>query len=159
MLAATLWGTQGNPITTSTYELWNVTPVAGHADLLNRTLEQLSVAKTGLDHQIDVLATVDTPSMHWALRNFPNARFAAQLAVTDQPSIVITTQDQIDLQGSTSYRGQDFVWEIYPAWQGALPPAWLNWLTFRDAPLAKSNIILWARADLFPDSVTASGDQ
>ncbi|MFZ6029396.1 MAG: hypothetical protein ACOYYS_16920 [Chloroflexota bacterium] len=159
MMAATFWGTVGNPIRASSYELWDTIPMAGHADLLNDTLEQLSVAKTGLSHQIDILATVDTPSMRWLLRNFPNTRFTAQLAVTEQPSIVITAQDETDLQGSTSYRGQDFAWEAYPAWQGPLPPAWLNWLAFRDAPLAKSNVILWARADLFPDSVSVSEGQ
>jgi len=48
------------------------------------------------------------------------------------------------------YRGQDFVWELSPGWQGAFPPDLINWLTFRAAPLAESQIILWARADIFP---------
>jgi hypothetical protein len=51
----------------------------------------------------------------------------------------------------SSYRGQDFVWYEVPGWDGALPLAWFDWLTSRQAPVWKDWMVLWARADLFPD--------
>jgi hypothetical protein len=48
------------------------------------------------------------------------------------------------------YRGQDFVWRVYPGWQGIFPPNFINWLAFRQAPLGQDQIVLWARGDIFP---------
>jgi hypothetical protein len=151
LLAATFWGSQMRPA--STYELWDTPPAVGQVDLVIKTVQHLSNAHTGIPTAIDIVSTVDTPSLRWALRDFPNTQFVAQLAVTEQPAIVITRQDDAGLQSSSSYLGQDFAWEFRPAWVGALPPDWLPWLAFRDAPLASSSIILWARGDLFPAAI------
>jgi hypothetical protein len=148
MLAATFWGTQLPP--TSRHELWTVIPAAGEINLLVESIERLSVSATGLNDQVEILSTVDSPSMHWALRNFKNARFAAQLAVTEQPGIVIAPADQTALESAASYRGQDFVWAEYPSWKGAIPDEWLTWLAFRRTPMIPYSVILWARSDLFP---------
>ena len=49
-----------------------------------------------------------------------------------------------------AYRGQDLILQWYPGWQGALPSPLLPWLTYRQAPLAQLQVVLWARVDIFP---------
>jgi hypothetical protein len=56
-----------------------------------------------------------------------------------------------DPELNTFYRGQDFAWRITPGWSGALPPDVFFWLASRQAPVNLDMVILWARADLFPD--------
>ncbi|GAG91398.1 unnamed protein product, partial [marine sediment metagenome] len=105
----------------------------------------------GYRHQIDILTTVDTPSMRWVLRNYPQSRFTADLKIGELPSVIITRQEGEVPQLNTSYRGQDFVWWQQPGWSGALPTPILPWLTFREAEIKNETVILWARSDLFPD--------
>ena len=93
--------------------------------------------------------------MRWTLRSFPNVRYASDVTATDLSSIIITPQDKQDLALISAYRGQDFVWRIYPGWGEAIPPQVIDWLYFRQATSTQQQIILWARADRFPgDMVT-----
>lgn len=131
-------------------ELWGATPATGQAGLFINTLESLSEWNTGFPRKIDLAVSVDTPSLRWALRHFPEARFVTQPAARELPSIVITRQEQPAPALSAAYRGQDFAWWISPGWTGALPPNLTGWLTFRQAPLQQEHILLWARSDLFP---------
>jgi len=66
---------------------------------------------------------------------------------------LITQESAEDPALSAAYRGQDFVWSVYPGWTGALPPDLIGWFTFRQAPLQLESIILWARNDLFPGEI------
>lgn len=97
--------------------------------------------------------------MQWALRNFPNVRFEAALAVTESPAVVITPKGSEAPVLAEKYRGQDFVWSLFPGWQGAVPADFLNWLAYRTAPLAQSQVILWARADIFPGETPGTGGE
>ena len=135
----------------SAQELWSVLPSAGEVELLTGTLADLSQWNTGLRNEIDVLVTVDSPSLRWALRYFPRARFVPGLAANEAPSVVITLKDQETPVLAQAYRGQDFNWWVYPGWQGPLPPNAPAWLAFRQAPLLSEQVVLWVRVDLFPD--------
>ena len=132
-------------------ELWGLGPGGGQAALFETTLNDLSARNVGYRHQIDILTTVDTPSMRWVLRNYPQAQFTAGLKMGELPSVIITRQEGEAPQLSTSYRGQDFVWWQQPGWSGVLPTPILPWLTFREAEIKNETVILWARSDLFPD--------
>lgn len=132
-------------------ELWNLGPGGGQAALFEKTLNDLSARNVGYRHQIDILTTVDTPSMRWVLRNYPQAQFTADLEIGELPSVIITRQEGEAPQLNTAYRGQDFVWWQQPGWSGALPTPILRWLTFREAEIKNETVILWARSDLFPD--------
>ena len=132
-------------------ELWNLGPGSGQAALFETTLNDLSARNVGYRHQIDILTTVDTPSMRWVLRNYPQAQFTADLEIGELPSVIITRQEGEAPQLNTAYRGQDFVWWQQPGWSGALPTPILRWLTFREAEIKNETVILWARSDLFPD--------
>ena len=92
----------------------------------------------------------DSAALQWALRDFPNARYETALSPTESPPVVITEKGADEPRLAQQYRGQDFVWRLYPGWQGAFPPDFINWLAFRQAPLAQEQIILWARTDIFP---------
>jgi hypothetical protein len=146
---AILWGSaQLRP--NQPHELWAQPPGAGQIDLAMATLDDLSNWNTGLGNKIDLVSTVDTPSLRWALRNFPDARFSAEIPAGEMPSVILTGQSADAPALTAAYRGQDFVWWVRPAWEGPLPDEFLDWLTFRKAALGNDYIILWARGDLFP---------
>jgi len=146
---ASLWGvSQLRP--NQPQELWSSPPSSGQVDLFNTTLYDLSIWETGFRDQIDIVSTVDSASMRWALRNFKDTRFVSEIPRTEMPSVIITQLDQEEPALTTAYRGQDFVWWVHPGWDSLLPSNFLNWLTFRQAPIINEHVILWARADIFP---------
>ena len=64
-----LWGaSQLRP--NEPHELWGIPPGAGQVQLALETLTDLSNWQIGLGDKIDIVSTVDTPSLRWALRNF-----------------------------------------------------------------------------------------
>lgn len=134
-------------------ELWPVSPTTGQVDLLLATLSDLSSWNTGLRDQLKIAVLDGSPSMQWALRNFPNASFVTSLPSTESPPVVITLKDTPALNLSQNYRGEDFVWWLSPGWQGVYPPDFLSWFAFRAAPLTQGQVILWARSDIFPGGV------
>ena len=131
-------------------ELWTAPPAVGQAEQLLESLQDLSRMDTGHDWEIAIVLLDNSPSLRWALREFRHLTSADTLAATDAPPIVITSQAQQSPILAQSYRGQDLVRRIRPGWQAALPPNFIAWLASRQAPLATEQIILWARADLFP---------
>jgi hypothetical protein len=144
-----LWGSaQLRP--SQPHELWGQPPGAGQVDLAIATLEDLSNWNTGLGNKIDLVSTVDTPSLRWALRNFPETSFKAEVPTGEMPSVIVTRQSAEAPALTAAYRGQDFVWWVHPAWSGPLPDEFVKWLTFRKAALGYEYVILWARGDLFP---------
>jgi hypothetical protein len=131
-------------------DLWPRPPTTGQADLLAQTLSDLSSWNSGMKDELEIISLVDSPALQWELRSFSNARFATSLPVDAPPPVVLTLKDA-ELPGlEEKYRGQDFVWRLYPDWLGIFPPNLINWLAFRQAPLRQDQIILWAREDIFP---------
>jgi hypothetical protein len=134
----------------SAQELWAPPPTTAQTDLLLTTLGDLSSWHTGLRDQLEIIELTDLPSLKWVLRHFPNTHFQTSLSSAESPPVVITPKGTREPLLTQSYRGQDFVWRLYPSWQSAFPPNFINWLAFRQAPLVQDQIIVWARADLFP---------
>ena len=144
-------------------ELWSNSPPIQQADLFTKTLDELSNWDTGFVNHIDVLATVDTPSLRWVLRDYQNVEYSTRPPIGKLPSVVITSgfieesQAQADFpELSVAYRGQDFAWWVLPSWSGALPPDIVRWLAFREAPLQRQHIILWVQSDMFSGGTTES---
>lgn len=131
-------------------ELWGATPGPGQVRLLQSTLRDLSQWNRGFANEIEVVSTVDSPSMRWALAGFPNTRFSDRVPDELQPAVVITLGQNEIPELAAAYRGQDFVWETLPGWSGAFPPEFKDWLAFRRAPVGQNYVILWARSDMFP---------
>jgi len=148
-----LWGaTQLRP--NLPQELWSTPPATGQAKLLMRTIDDLSNWNEGFAGEIDILSMVDLPSLRWALRNYHQTRFLADLPPNEQPAIIIGKVSNDNPTLNTAYRGQDFVWGISPGWQGALPEQVLRWFALREATLQNELLILWARSDLFQGEIS-----
>jgi len=139
-------------------ELWGTSPGTGQADLLDSTLIDLSNRNTGLARDIGIVSVVDSPSLRWVLKDYPNAHFSAALAAEETPPILLTALEGDVPSIAATYRGQDFVWRTWPGWTGVFPEKFIEWLTFRKAPVTSEKIILWARSDLFPGG-TLSAEQ
>jgi uncharacterized protein (TIGR03663 family) len=138
-------------------ELWGAPPGTGQVNLLISTIKDMSDRQIGLPQYIKIQSTVDNPSLRWALHAFPDTQFTATLPSEDMPAVLITAQDQAAPALTAAYRGQDFSWRVWPGWTGVLPDNFIDWLTFRRAPVINEQIILWVRSDLF--SGTAQGGQ
>ncbi len=132
-------------------ELWTPPPAVAQSDLLVATLSELAVMQSGQADTLDIASLVDAPSLQWALRNFRVVSFVSSLDANAYPTAIITLEDSVAPNQTAAYRGQDFVWAESPGWEGALPPDWLRWVTSRQAPVWPESVIVWARADLFPD--------
>ncbi len=118
------------------------------------TLHDLSRSKTGIENRIDILqAGLTMPSVEWLLRDFENLSSAAAINPKESHSVVLTPADVI-LQTDISYRGQKFRWAIAPLPEEMNFTDWMKWWVFRTAPVEETNIILWARNDLFPGGAT-----
>jgi hypothetical protein len=152
-VAAMVGATQVRP--GSVTALWYPPPATGQARLMLDTLEDLSLRETGMKHALDGVVLVESPALRWALRDFSGMTHRTALGEEPLPPVVIAPVGSETEAWAAAYRGQDFVWRIRPAWQGSLPPNWINWLVFRDTPIDSEYIILWARGDLFP----GEGDQ
>jgi hypothetical protein len=123
--------------------------------LLLATLHDLSSWNTGLTQAIEIQTNLDSPALLWALRGFKNltvnqGAFQGNLEGTSLSPVLITSQLESAPALSGSYRGQDFVWWVYPGWNDTLPSNLAAWVASREAPLTTEKIILWARSDLFP---------
>ncbi len=140
-------------------ELWNSSSAAGQADLLLKTIKDLSEWTVGTPQGIDIQIAANSPALEWLLRDYTNIKVVSALPSTEQPALIITHQEDQPPALTAAYRGQDFDWWIYPGWTGPLPSDLTSWLTFRNAPLQTQQIILWARSDLFPGAAPLSSNQ
>lgn len=157
MIATMWWSAQLHP--NGAQELWYPGSAIDQERLLLTTLGDLSEGKSGFRESIDVVVTTAAPSLQWALRDWPNARFATTTVAGELPSVIISTSDQPDPSLAVAYRGQDFAWWLYPSWQNSLASVWPTWLVFRKAPEEIGYIILWARSDLFPGGVLSPQEE
>ena len=134
-----------------TAELWSPSPQTAQADLLQKTLNNLSDWNKGHVESLPVTVVgLDSPSLHWLLRDWEVKEVNA-LSPADSPELVITPQG-VELNLSADYRGEDFVWYQSPNWNEALPEEWLRWFVYRQMSQQKESLTLWARGDLFFDS-------
>jgi hypothetical protein len=134
-----------------TAELWSPSPQTAQADLLQKTLNDLSDWNKGHVESLPVTVVgLDSPSLHWLLRDWEVKEVNA-LSPADSPELVITPQG-VELNLSAYYRGEDFVWYQSPAWDEALPEEWLRWFIYHQMSQHKESLTLWARGDLFFDS-------
>ncbi|OGO32758.1 MAG: hypothetical protein A2Z16_08660 [Chloroflexi bacterium RBG_16_54_18] len=131
-------------------ELWSPAPAAGQVGLFLDTIHQVSEQDSGFGQTIDILSLITSPSMRWALRDFPRSGYANGVPPGESPSIVVTQQEGENPTLEAAYRGQDFSWSVAPGWSGDLPVDLLAWLVARQAPVIEKQVILWVRNDLFP---------
>lgn len=135
-----------------TIEMWPAGPYIKQAEPLISQLNEFSRAKAGVNASLDItLAGVDSPALRWVLRDWP-VSLAPGLVLSGTPSIVIATDQFTNTDIESAYRGQDFIWRTYPAWNTGLPNDWLRWSILHEFPQGEEKIILWTRSDVFIDS-------
>ena len=144
-----IWGGSSRD-TSRRMDVWTPGAMTGQQDLLMRTLGDLGEWSAGRRDSLDVVVLVDYPSLRWSLRQLPYVRFQETVSPGDLPSAIVTTAEQTALKAAFSYRGQDFTWRVSPAWDAITAGDWLTWLVVRQVPTVSEQIIVWARADLFP---------
>ncbi len=135
-------------------ELWRLDAYPKDADLLADSLRDFSMWKTGRPEALDVaLSGLESPSLQWALRDMRTVKVVSGLSSSDSPALVVTPL-QNELNASAPYSGQVLAWNTLPDWEKMAGKTWLKWLMFREAPLLRQEIQLWARTDLFPGAAT-----
>lgn len=148
-------------------ELWKPYPQIGDADLLLKTIHDLSRWKSGRADSLPIIIAVDSPALRWLLRDqtqvsiLPEDQALAQLSVRQSeqlPAMLITPAVTENPAFAVAYRGQDFNWRYHPNWQGIAPNP-LNWWLYRKGTWEIQPIILWARVDLFPDGQALNSGQ
>ncbi|MCD4673365.1 MAG: glycosyltransferase family 39 protein [Anaerolineaceae bacterium] len=96
-------------------ELWRTGPYAADADLLVKTVGDLSSQQIGERTGVDVTVLgVPSSGLEWLLRDQNNVKFVDSLSVDAQPPLVITAHQE-ELGLAASYSGQDFVLQQAPA--------------------------------------------
>ncbi len=131
-------------------QLWRSAPLIAEEDLLLKTLGDISEWNTGTRTGMEVVVVgIPSPSVQWALRNFPEAKFVDVLARQDAPPMVLTPF-QPELALSSTYRGQDFFWGVKVAWDLMSAEEWYRWALLKNARIERETIMLWVREDRFP---------
>lgn len=148
-LLSASWGS-GHIRSRASNELWSYGPAAGYTPLVLDTIEDLAELNFGSRIGIDVAYQLDSSMLEWTLRDFPNTSYSQSIDPDELPSIVITAQVADEPILNRSYRGQSIPWQIHRNWGGDLPANFLDWYIYRQAPTFPENLILWARADMFP---------
>ncbi len=157
-LISVMWGaSQLRPHQPS--ELWTNPPGSGQTDLIVETLEDLSNKNIGMSEEIEILSTINSPSLRWALRKFSNSSFQSTISPDEMPEVILSPVVEEMPALTSSYRGQDFVWKTWPGWEGVLPEDFISWFTFRTAPINAEKVILWARSDQFPGGAVGASEQ
>lgn len=145
-------------------ELWKPYAQIGDADLLLKTIQDLSRWKSGRADSLTIVIAADSPALRWLLRQqhdvtvLPEDQALAHLSIREAgqlPAILITPAIAENPALAATYRGQDFNWRYQPNWQD-VPLSPLNWLLFRKGTWEVQPLILWARTDLFPDGQSLS---
>jgi hypothetical protein len=131
------------------FELWRVGETIVGDELLLKPTTDLSRWSNGQANRIDIgIVGIDSPSLLWALRDFEKITSENVIPVNTTPSVVITSTD-FEFTSQSIYRGQGILWSVRPDINQMKLRDWVKWTLFRTTPLLKSEIILWARNDLF----------
>lgn len=132
-----------------TTELWRNVPQVTQAEWIEKAANDLSQSGKGVDARLDVTVVgINSPALRWLFRNWEYAE-AGAIPADQSPALVITRAEDSSLQLAESYRGEDFVWRSYPAWETAIPTDWLRWMITHQMPQGEEKIILWSRVNLF----------
>jgi hypothetical protein len=136
-----------------TVELWQAGPRTMQAQVLLDQMNDLSRWNKGANQSLDVsVAGLDSPALHWLLRDWSDVTYSLAPTLTGTPSFVLASDKLSAPELNSAYRGQDFSWRNYPNWSAITPSDWLRWIVLHQAPEGQDKIILWTRSDIFPDS-------
>jgi hypothetical protein len=140
----------GHPRDGTPVELWQVPPASADINLALSTIGDFSEWQTGRRDSLELDIVQADPGMGWYFRSFPNARFLEALAPNTLPLVMLTPAEFPDPQLTLPYRGQNITWSYRADFENLPARDWLRWLFYRQAPVIKEQVSIWARADMFP---------
>jgi len=133
-------------------QLWRSGPMIDEVDLFHGTVSDLSAWTMREPGELELIVSgVSSPALRWALRDYTQVQFVTATSPSSTPALVVTGEMPAPDLAAT-YRGQDFVLRVTPAWSAMTLDEWLKWAAFKSVPVDKETIVLWARADLFADA-------
>ncbi len=122
---------------------------SGQLELLRDSIADASLTATGRRDSIQGIATAESDSLRWALRDFQEIRFSSAIDPGNPAPLLITPAEDFSRVDGEIYRGQDFVISTRPGWKGVVPDDWISWIAFRFGPIEREHIILWIRNDIY----------
>jgi hypothetical protein len=128
--------------------IWSSRTGAGQYDLLVDSIYDASISQSGRGKVIRGVSLVDRSALRWSLREYEGIEFQTTYDQDNPPPIIITSDLDYFQIDQDMYRGQDFVAETTPGWEGLLPPDWISWIAFRSGQITNQVIILWIRNDI-----------
>ncbi|MCA9933493.1 MAG: glycosyltransferase family 39 protein [Ardenticatenaceae bacterium] len=152
------WGTAwwlGHDAANDVRERWVQAPATDDdVPVLIHTIQEISSQASGSDVGVDILNSVDSPVLHWYLRQFPQLTMANAVPLNTQTGIVITLQN-IEAGFGSDYFGSDFGLlrtGLVPESLGSPLPTLdtIRWWFFHDshAIATEERVVLWIRTDL-----------
>jgi len=119
------------------------------SETLLSSISDLSRWSTSQTNRIDVqIAGLDLDSLSWALRDFENLDLESSFNQNSTSSIILTPVD-VEIQGTSAYRGQKVLWSTMPDFGQMTIQDWMKWRLFRTGPQVKTELIFWAKNSLF----------
>jgi hypothetical protein len=95
------------------------------------------------------IVNLGSPALHWLFRAW-QVQDVNALAAGTKPEMVITPPGNVSL--AAAYRGEPLVLTQTINWSQATRTQWLNWIIYRQMPMADQQIDLWVRSDLMLDN-------
>jgi hypothetical protein len=119
--------------------------------IIRETINEISMWNAGSSTGMPItIVGLQSNALAWELKEFPNIRFLLNIANEDHPELIISESDQ-PFSFQDQYRGQDFIYKSQVEWNSYSALDWISWLVHRKTLSSNSTIVLWVRADQFPD--------
>ncbi len=146
------WGTGwylSKNATNDTREVWVTDAADDDLRLLVSTLRDVSWQTTNSNKDLQILSTVDSPSLRWYLKEYTSIEYVSVLPPLTDNQALITEADET-LSFEVDYIGADFGHLRTGSTQGSDPYQSLNWWLFHQTSeaLEEERIIFWLRSDL-----------
>lgn len=151
------WGTGwwlGHYTANDPHERWVTAGTDDDVRLLVDVVREISRQTINSSFELDIFSTVDTPVLHWYLRDFSNFQVGETLPIAAQNSAIISPA-QAELTLGSDYLGSDYGLirtRLQPQGAGSPTPLYdsLRWWLFHEATavIDEERVILWLRADL-----------
>jgi hypothetical protein len=132
-----------------TREPWVLNATDGDIRLLAATIQQASSQVIGSDVDLDLVSTIDHPSLAWYLRDMRDLELGGSLSSTVTASGILTEVDR-ETQLANDYTGIDLAFSRPESNYTIDSSQFLNrWLFHENlTPINEERLIFWLRSDL-----------
>lgn len=135
-------------------ERWVQEAADDELPVLLNTIEKISQTATNSNIDLELYSTVDSPVLHWYLRDYWQAQYGQSLPPGAQYEVIISLADIEEPVFGSDYLGSDFGLLRTGTAQAPLSSTpgtdILRWWLFHESttPLVEERVILWVRSDL-----------